>query len=309
MRTAFIQSLTECARSNENIWLLTADLGFSVLERFRDEFPDRFINVGIAEQNMIGIASGLALSGKTVFVYSIANFPTIRCLEQIRNDVCYHNLNVKIVAVGGGLSYGTLGYTHHGIEDLALMRALPNISVVAPGDPTETGLLTELLTSSTGPAYLRIGKAGEPVLHKNLQSIRIGDILQLVEGKDITILTTGGTLEIANNVALKSNNLGLFPSVYSVPFLKPINHLKLTEILSQSKLVVTVEEHKEGGLGTVISEFITTNKITCELIKFRLPENIIHEVGSQVFLRDKYGLNDHNILTSIISFSKANGLT
>jgi len=303
MRTAFIESLIECARSNRNIWLLTADLGFSVLERFRDEFPGRFINIGIAEQNMIGIAAGLALSGKTVFVYSIANFPTFRCLEQIRNDVCFHNLNVIVVAVGSGVGYGSSGYTHHGIEDLALMRALPNMSVVAPGDSTETTLVTQLLTLSKGPVYLRLGKSGEPELDKSLSTINMGDILQFIRGSEISILTTGGVLDIAKSVVQECNTIGIFPSGYSVPFLKPMNETKLYEILTQSKLVITIEEHKEGGLGTIISEFITTNRIACELIKFRLPEFVIHEVGSQNYLRDKYGLNAANILQSIKTFS------
>ncbi|RLA96545.1 MAG: transketolase, partial [Deltaproteobacteria bacterium] len=138
MRTAFIETLYELAEKDDRIWLLTADLGYSVLERFADRFPERFLNVGIAEQNMVGIATGLALSGNIVFIYSIANFPTLRCVEQIRNDVCYHNTDVKIVALGGGFTYGTLGVTHHATEDLAIMRSLPNMRVVAPGDPVET---------------------------------------------------------------------------------------------------------------------------------------------------------------------------
>jgi transketolase C-terminal domain/subunit len=140
MRGAFVDALMALAEHDERVWLLTGDLGYTVLERFRDRFPDRFVNAGVAEQNMTGVAAGLALSGNVVFTYSIANFPTIRCLEQVRNDVCYHNLDVKIVAVGGGVVYGPLGYTHHAIEDLAIMRALPNVAVVAPGDPVEVRL-------------------------------------------------------------------------------------------------------------------------------------------------------------------------
>ena len=142
MRTAFIDTLCELAERDPRIWLLTADLGYSVLERFAARFPHRYINVGVAEQNLTGIAAGLARCGKIVFTYSIANFPTLRCLEQIRNDVCYHQANVKIVAVGGGFAYGTLGYTHHGLEDLGIMRTLPHMTVIAPGDPTETRLAT-----------------------------------------------------------------------------------------------------------------------------------------------------------------------
>jgi transketolase len=161
MRTTFIQTLCEIAERDERVWLLTADLGYSVLEPFAERFPSRFLNVGVAEQNMIGVAAGLAHSGKMPFVYSIANFPTLRCFEQIRNDVCYHEANVKIVAVGGGFAYGAQGYTHHGVEDLGVMRLLPNMIVVAPGDPVETRGATLAMAAHRGPCYLRLGKARE----------------------------------------------------------------------------------------------------------------------------------------------------
>src|SRR5437763_8263703 len=154
------------AEEDERIWLLSGDLRYSVLERFAQKYPERFINVCVAEQNMMGVAAGLAMSGKTVFTYSIANFPVMRCLEQIRNDVCYHNLNVKIVAVGGGLAYGPAGYTHHALEDLAVMRAMPGMTVLAPGDPVEARLATTALADRQGPCYLRLGKAGEPLVHR-----------------------------------------------------------------------------------------------------------------------------------------------
>src|SRR5438270_3981333 len=159
MRLSFIRSLCEAAGRDARVHLLTADLGYSVVEPFAAAFPKRFTNVGVAEQNLIGVAAGLALCGKCVFVYSIANFPTLRCLEQIRNDVCYHNLNVKIVAVGGGLAYGPQGYTHHGLEDLGVMLLMPNMTVVAPGDPIETRLATRAIAQKPGPCYLRLGKA------------------------------------------------------------------------------------------------------------------------------------------------------
>src|SRR5437763_8640674 len=154
------------AEEDERIWLLSGDLGYSVLESFVQKFPGRFVNVGVAEQNMIGVAAGLAMSGHVVFTYSIANFPVMRCLEQIRNDVCYHNLNVKIVAVGGGLAYGPAGYTHHALEYLAVMRAMTGMTVLAPGDPVETRLATKALADRQGPCYLRLGKAGEPLVHR-----------------------------------------------------------------------------------------------------------------------------------------------
>ena len=138
MRTSFIDTLCQVAENDRRVWLVTGDLGYSVLEKFSSKFPERYLNAGVAEQNMVGVAAGLAMTGKVVFVYSIANFPTLRCLEQVRNDVCYHKLSVKIVAVGCGLAYGGHGYTHHGVEDLGVMSLLPHMTVIAPGDPVET---------------------------------------------------------------------------------------------------------------------------------------------------------------------------
>jgi len=190
MRTAFIETLCELAEQDERIWLLTGDLGYSVLEQFAERFPDRFVNVGVAEQNMTGVAAGLALCGKIVFTYSIANFPTLRCLEQIRNDVCHHNLNVKIVAVGGGLAYGAQGYTHHAIEDLAVMLALPNMTVIAPGDSVEVRLATRAIVDWPGPCYLRLGRAGERIVHQTEPEFQIGKAIVLQQGSDVTLIST-----------------------------------------------------------------------------------------------------------------------
>src|SRR5438128_4342027 len=181
MRGAFRDAISELAAADERIWLLTGDLGYTVLERFYERFPARFINVGVAEQNMTGVATGLALSGKIVVTYSIANFPTMRCLEQVRNDVCYHEANVKIVAVGGGLAYGTHGYSHHGIEDIAVMSAFPNMTVIAPADPVETALAAREMLRTPGPCYLRLGKGGEPGVHDVEPAVRIGRAIVLRE--------------------------------------------------------------------------------------------------------------------------------
>src|SRR5213078_2569899 len=159
MRTAFFRALLELAAADERVNLVVGDLGFGVVEPFVERFPARFFNAGVAEQNMTGIAAGLALSGKTVFTYSIANFPTLRCLEQIRNDICYHAADVKIVSVGGGMAYGALGFSHFATEDLAIMRALPGLTVVAPGDPVEVKELLPQIVRHPGPVYLRLGRA------------------------------------------------------------------------------------------------------------------------------------------------------
>ena len=173
MRTAFIRALEEVAAEDDHVMLVVGDLGFGVVEAFAERFPDRYVNAGVAEQNMTGIAAGMALSGRVVFTYSIANFPTLRCLEQVRNDVCYHNADVKIVAVGGGFVYGSLGMSHHATEDLAIMRALPNMTVIAPGDPVEAAAATRAVVNRPGPCYLRLGRAGEPIVHGSDIEFRI----------------------------------------------------------------------------------------------------------------------------------------
>ena len=176
MRISFINELIQIAKTDKRIWLVSGDLGYSVLEKFEATYPDRYINAGVAEQNMTGLASGLAIEGNIVFTYSIANFPTIRCLEQIRNDVCYHNANVKIVSVGSGYSYGSAGYTHHGIEDLGIMRLMPNMVIFNPGDPTETVVSIKKAIEHDGPCYIRLGKSKESVVHGGGCNFEIGQI-------------------------------------------------------------------------------------------------------------------------------------
>lgn len=254
MRTAFIETLCELAEQDERIWLLTGDLGYSVLERFAQRFPDRFVNVGVAEQNMTGVAAGLALCGKIVFTYSIANFPTMRCLEQIRNDVCYHNLNVKIVAVGGGLAYGSAGYTHHAVEDLAVMRAMPNMTVLAPGDPVETRLATRAVVDWPGPCYLRLGKAGEPVVHRCEPAFAIGRAIPICNGRDVTVITTGGVLHAAVRAVEALRADGVQAGVLSLPTVKPLDE---AAVLSVARALVVVEEHSPiGGLGAAVAEVL-----------------------------------------------------
>src|SRR5262245_31325924 len=223
MRDAFVEAVTELAAADERIWLLTGDLGFTVFERFRERFSDRFVNVGVAEQNMTGVAAGLALSGKIVFTYSIANFPTLRCLEQVRNDLCYHRLNVNIVAVGGGLIYGPLGYTHHALEDLAIMPALPHMTVVAPGDPVQVRLATRALAERPGPAYLRLGRAAETRVHRTEPAFEIGRPLVIRDGDAAVLVAVGGILA---NVAAAADLLaaaGIAVRVVSLHTLAPLD--------------------------------------------------------------------------------------
>ncbi len=206
MRSAFINELIVQARLHPEIFLIVGDLGFSVIEPFAAEFPDRFINAGVAEQNMTGVAAGLASEGYHVFTYSIANFPTFRCAEQIRNDIVYHNLPVTIVSVGGGVAYGSLGYSHHAVQDIALMRLFPGNLLACPGDPVETRACMKALVELRRPSYLRLGKAGEPVVHsEEIAPPCPGgtvEVLKSTSGKN-AFLTTGAALKLAVDLASK----------------------------------------------------------------------------------------------------------
>src|SRR5882724_5930015 len=223
MRTAFFRVLLELAEKDDRITLMVGDLGFGVVEQFMRRFPGRFINAGVAEQNMMGLATGLALSGRVVFTYSIGNFPTLRCLEQIRNDACYHRADVKVVAVGGGFAYGSLGMTHHATEDLAIMRALPHMMVVAPGDPVEVEHATRALAIHAGPCYLRLGRAGETIVHRPDVEFELGRAIRVRDGRDVTLISTGGLLETTVRVAACLAGDRVEARVLSMHTLKPLD--------------------------------------------------------------------------------------
>jgi transketolase len=291
MRTAFIIQLCEEARKNQNIFLIVGDLGYSVVEPFKDEFPSRFLNAGVAEQNMAGVAAGLAMEGYKVFIYSIANFPTLRCMEQIRYDICYHNLDVKIVAVGGGFAYGSLGASHHATEDIGMLRTIPNITICAPGDPVETKKITTMLSNNKGPCYLRLGKAGEPIVHNQNIILYWGKIVKVIDGNNTAILSTGAMLKYSFDY-VKNENKGW--SLYSVPFIKPLDYDGLLEICNKHKTLITIEEHqKSSGFGSSILEGINDLLESGELqnsprlIRIGIPDKFYTMGGSQNYLRNK----------------------
>jgi transketolase len=303
MRNAFVKSLLSVAERDPRIFLLTADLGYSVLEPFRERFPDRYLNVGVAEQNMTGIAAGLAMSGYTVYTYSIANFPTLRCLEQIRNDVCYHQANVKIVAVGGGFAYGAQGYTHHGVEDLAVLRALPGMTVVAPADPIETAWAAQAVAEKPGPAYLRLGKGGEPILYANAPSLQLGKAAMLRDGSDVTLIGTGAMLAEVLKAADELASYGIQARVLSMHTIKPLDEPAIARAALQTGAIVTIEEHTlMGGLGSAVAETLMDNALP--KVRFHrcgVPSEVYHEIGSQAFLRQMCG----NLVASVRSLLKA----
>ena len=305
MRAAFIKSLIEMAREDESIFLLVGDVGYRLVEPFAREFPERFVNIGIAEQNMVGIAAGLALSGKTVFLYSIANFPTVRCVEQIRNDVCYHKANVKIVTAGGGLIYGALGPTHHLTEDVALMRALPNMTVIAPGDPLEAGLVTQAAALLSGPCYLRLGRTGDPQVHHVTPDFQIGRAIKLRDGRDITLIASGGILP---NVCRAAENLAgqhIEALVLSMHTVKPVDKEAVLDAARDTGAIVTIEEHSVlGGLGSAVAEVIAESGLGVPFLRMGLPDEFISQVGSRDYLRNIYSLSTDGIVSSVKKFLK-----
>jgi len=294
MRKAFIDTLCDLAEKDDHIWLLTADLGFSVLEKFAEKFPARYINVGVAEQNMAGIAAGIALSGGTVFIYSIANFPVFRCLEQIRNDICYHNLNVKIVSVGAGMAYGSAGYSHHGIEDMGVMRLMPNMTVVSPADPVETKLVTTAIARHPGPCYLRLGKASEQALHQKQPDFDLSKAIICREGAHITLAATGSVLEMAIEAAEQIKMQGFQAEIISIPVIKPFDAQTILKSIHKTGRIITMEEHCLGGLATVVAETIAG--IKCRFSSFLLKQPPITVAANQKQLMKMHGLTLNSLL-------------
>jgi len=304
MRTAFIEALTELAGRDPRIMLIVGDLGFGVVMGFAERFPKQFLNPGVAEQNMTGIAAGMALCGRVCFTYSIANFPTLRPLEQIRNDVCYHNANVKIVSVGGGMAYGALGMTHFATEDIAILRSLPNMVVVAPGDPYEARCATRAAAAREGPVYLRLGRAGEPKVHAEPVPFELGKAIRLRQGDDVTLISTGGMLKSTMDAADRLAADGVDATVLSMHTVKPIDADAIAEAAETTRALVTIEEHSIlGGLGGAVAEIVSDlNPAGVRLRRLGLPSEFPKGVGGQVHMRELYGLSAEKLADSVRAF-------
>ncbi len=306
MRDAFLSSLTSMAESDDRIALLTGDLGFGVVEKFGNKFPDRFWNCGVAEQSMISIAAGLAKAGMRPFVYSIANFPTFRCLEQIRNDVCYHNLPVTIVSVGAGLGYGTLGYTHHGIEDIAAIRPLPNIAVYSPSDPIDVTHALSRIVENSSPAYLRLGKNGEPEITATTGNAILGNVSELTSGCSLTILVSGGVTDNCLKVAEELKESGFEIQVISITQLEPLNFEFLRNSISSPQVLVVEEHVKRGGLASALLEAFNEFNFVSNLERIYVLESCISETGSQDYLRGLSNLDQIGIKTKCLEILTRN---
>jgi transketolase len=307
MRNAFVQRLTELAASDLRIMLLTGDLGFGVFEEFAERFPKQFLNVGVAEQNMIGLATGLALGGRVPFVYSLANFPTLRCLEQIRNDACYHDANVKVVCMGGGFSYGALGISHHATEDLSILRALPQITVVAPGDDWEAAEATSTLANTQGTCYLRIDKTSAGLTNLPDEEFHLGKARILREGNDVTLISIGGIL----NETLKAADLLLKDNiksrVISLHTLKPLDKDAIFDAAKSTGGIITVEEQTIlGGLGGAVAEICLENQIIPPMFyRIGLKDRFSSIVGSQDYLRNQYQMDAAQIALKVSELLKS----
>lgn len=306
MRDNFVIALSELAETNKNVVLITGDLGFGVLDDFARKFPNQYINAGVAEQNMTGIASGLGIDGKIVFTYSIGNFNTLRCLEQIRNDACYHNANVNIVSIGGGFSYGPLGYSHHATEDIAIMRAIPNLRVFVPCDFWEVQEITKKVIELGGVNYIRIDKSSAKINDKTVEQFIVGKARILSEGTSLSIIVSGGITELAMSAKEILLKEGISVRVVSMHTIKPIDREMILNCARNTGGIITLEEHSIiGGLGSAVSEVLMHEGVYPKKFKsMGLESKFSTIVGSQSFLRSKNNIDLNSLLKNIKSLLK-----
>ncbi len=304
MRDTVVKTLIELGKQDKNIELITGDLGFGVLKSFWETLPDQFVNAGIAEQNMTGVAAGMALEGKKVFTYSIGNFPTLRCLEQIRNDCAYHNANVNIICVGGGYVYGSLGMSHHATEDIAILRALPDVTVICPGDPIEAALAVKKIANTQGTCYLRLGRGGEKNVNTVIKEFEIGKAYKLRDAKDLpkkaAIFSTGAILEETSKACDMLEEQGIAVEQYSFPSVKPIDSDVIKDCAERFEHIFTVEEHNVvGGFGSAVAEVLAEFGGRAKLHRIGISDFYCIEVGSQAYLREQVGINADGIVRKV----------
>jgi transketolase len=301
MRDAFIARLHELASADPRLFLITGDLGFGVLTQFSQDLPDQYLNVGVAEQNMTAVATGMALDGRIVFTYSIGNFPTLRCLEQIRNDACYHNANVKLVCVGGGFSYGVLGMSHHATEDLSILRALPNMTVLVPASDFETRHAVDAVVERPGCCYLRIERSSA-VDDPGLEKFVIGRARRLRDGDALTLIACGGIVGEAVAAAKNLSAVGIECRVLSVHTLKPIDVEAICDAGKATGGIVTIEENVlTGGLGSAVAEVCMDNNVVPRHFLRLGVSGYAQTVGSQEYLRKSNGIDQASIKTAVIN--------
>lgn len=310
MKKALIQTLCGLMERNKNVYLFTGDLGFGVMDPILEQHKDKYINCGICEQNMLSAATGMAMEGNIVFVYSIGNFPTLRCMEQIRNDASYHHANVKIVAVGGGFAYGQLGMSHHATEDVAMLRTIPNMTVLTPADSAEAVEAVKFAAAVNGPVYIRLGRGGEKsVSHKDFD-IKFPMELDICKNEkasiSVAILGSGIVMPDVESAAQKlSQDCNV--SAYSICSIKPMDEGAIKKICLENDYVFTVEEHQiTGGLGSLVSEIIAENNVSVKFKRIGMKNQFTQVVGSPAYLRKVYGLDSEGIIKSVKGFIAVN---
>ena len=306
MRNAFAKELTAMAAEDPRVLLLSGDIGNRLFDEFKGRFPDRFFNCGVAEANMMSMAAGMALSGLRPFVYTIAPFLTTRCFEQIRVDLCYQRAPVVLVGVGAGLSYAANGATHHSCEDIALLRVLPEMTVVCPGDELEMRELMWQTLQLPGPTYLRIGKSGEPIVHQQLPGARLGKGLDVRSGADVCLLSTGNILPVVLLAAEALTQQGISARVVSFHTVKPLDESLLLEVFAAYPVVVTIEEHSRlGGLGGSVAEWLSDQPFHGRLLRLGTADRFLHEAGEQDYARMVFGLTPEAICQSVAAVCRS----
>lgn len=302
MRNAFADTLTQLAQEDPRLVLLSGDIGNKLFDHFKKVDPQRFYNCGVAEANMMGVAAGMALNGLRPVIYTITPFTTTRCFEQIRVDVCYHQAPVVIVGTGSGLSYAELGPTHHSLEDMAILRTLPGMCVLAPCDATELDLMLRAALQQDRPVYIRIGKKGEPAIHANRPPLRIGEAIVVQEGSEIALLSAGVVMPEVVKAAAMLKERGIFAEVVSFHSIKPLDAAYLRQAEQRFKLLVTIEEHGLiGGLGGAVAEWRAHYNATVPLLCLGTPDQFMHEIGSQKYAQRKYGLEAEQIAGRVVA--------
>ncbi len=301
MRDAFIKSLFNLAKKDKDIILLTADLGFGIFDEFEKRLPCQYINVGISEQNMTGLATGLAIEGKKVVTYSIGNFPTFRCLEQLRNDACYHEVNLTVVASGGGYSYGQLGYSHHATEDISVMRSMPNTNVVAPCSDWEAENVIMSLIYEKGVGYLRLDKTYIDSQKYNFDKFNLFRAKRYKDGSDVTLIATGGIVREALKASEILEELNISTRVVSLHTVKPIDKKEIQSAIKQTGGIITIEENNIiGGLASAVSEYcLETNQIPKKFARIGIEDKFSTIVGTQDYLRKINGLDSESIVNAV----------
>jgi transketolase len=302
VRSVFFKTIEKLAEKNDDIFLLTGDLGFKLFDGFRSQFSNRFYDIGIAESNMISVAAGLSLCNKKVYCYSIIPFLTMRAFEQIRIDVAYQNLNVKIVGAGSGFTYGMEGMTHFGLEDLCLMRTLQNMSVVVPADSVEAECVAQISCDYPGPLYIRMGKTGGPLIHDSKPDFIIGKGMIINEGNNVAIFAIGDMVHVGRDVVNQLKKKDINPTLINMHTLKPLDVETVTGIAQSHNAVFSLEEHSiQGGLGSAIAEVLAEARYNGIFKRIGIPERLENCIGDADYLREKYGLTSEKIFATILN--------